>query len=116
MFSGLSAFLAAFRNRWLSLMSGSASVPFAIGAALFNDWQQILCLVASASFFFIASFHVWKAEWDRANGLAAQLVPKLGVVSSPRLWLAQEANSAGASHPRHYVQILISAATSTAVL
>lgn len=116
MFSGLSAFLAAFRNRWLSLMSGSASVPFAIGAVFFNDWQQILCLIAAGCFFFFASFLVWKAERDRADGLAMQFVPKLGVTESPRLWLGQEANAAGALHTRHYVQVLVSATASVAVV
>lgn len=83
MFRDLLAFLDAFRQRWLTLMSGGASVPFAIGAVLFNDWQRALCALAAALFFAYGAFLVWRREHDRANVLEARLKPQIEVNFEP---------------------------------
>jgi hypothetical protein len=83
MFVGMGAFIGAFRQRWSTLMSGGASVPFAIGAAFFNDWQQVLCVIAAASFFFYAAFILWRTERDKTAALEKRLEPKFKVGFEP---------------------------------
>lgn len=91
-------------------MSGGASVPFAVGAAFFNDWQQILCVTAAACFFFFAAYLVWKAERERADGLALRLTPRISV-GPIRMQEALQTNETYVL----YVQALISNISNTSI-
>ena len=108
-------YLDAFRGRWLSLMSGGASVPFAIGAVFATNWQQILCIIASILFSFVAGFLVWQREHPRAEGYAERLTPKIEV-SSPRILRATEHPPTRGVIHRHYIQLKVSPRTQAAVL
>jgi hypothetical protein len=83
MLTDLSAFFGAFRQRWLTLMSGAASVPFAFASAFLSSWQQVLSVAAAALFFFYAAFLVWRTDYRRANELDARLKPKFRVGFEP---------------------------------
>lgn len=71
-------------SRWFTLMSGGVSVPFAVaGIALGEGWAGSLSWTAGLLCFGLAAFLTWKAERERAAGLAARLEPKFDVGFEP---------------------------------
>lgn len=106
----------AISAHWFTLMSGSVSVPFAIAGVILGDkWQGTLCWGLGLLCFMLAAYFTWKRERQRADSLAARLVPKISV-GTPRLSEALESKLDGThARSRAYVQAQVSAATNTAV-
>jgi hypothetical protein len=61
-------FLKAFGGRWFILMSGPASVPAAVAAAVVSNsvWRVLLACTAIACFLFTA-YWIWRIERERRN-------------------------------------------------
>jgi hypothetical protein len=77
-------FVGAFRAHWLEAMSGSASVPFAIAAVIFQpQWQKVLLLGAAILCGWVAAFRVWRTERERADTLQERLRPIIDVFLDP---------------------------------
>jgi hypothetical protein len=82
--TGFGAFLRAFTGRWLILMSGAPSVPFALLALfLSNGSLQAVFGVLSAACALAACFLAWREERRRVLDLEERLRPKLDLVVDP---------------------------------
>jgi hypothetical protein len=72
--TNLWAFFAAFGHRWLTLMSGPLTVPFAALAVYLDQiWQKTVFGILAVLSGGVTSFIVWRAERARANELQASL-------------------------------------------
>jgi hypothetical protein len=70
-------FIAAFRGHWLEAMSGSFSVPFAIGAVFVSsDAAKIVMLAMAFGGAWWAAYTVWAAE-RRARNTADSRIAQL---------------------------------------
>lgn len=61
-------FLAAFNGHWFDLMSGGASVPFAIAAVFVEQtYQKVLLAGAAILCFVLAAYRIWATERKARN-------------------------------------------------
>src|SRR5258708_6511257 len=62
-------FLRAFGHHWLTLMSGSLSVPLLIATTFVSDWNKVGLLLLAAACLIFASFRVWRNQQQEITGL-----------------------------------------------
>lgn len=77
-FKDLWIYLRSFAKHWFTLMSGGASVPFAIaGAYVDGAVLKVILLVTALLCFVIATYTVWRPLKISNRSLRKQLKPKL---------------------------------------
>ena len=64
--TSIRAFIAAFREEWFTVISGSFSVPFVFLAAfLDNKYAQVIFLALAFSGAWFAAYRLWKLEREK---------------------------------------------------
>lgn len=66
---GFKAFLLAFGEHWLTLMSGPLTVPFTIAAVLAQGSYKTLFVTLAMTSAVFSSYRVWRKERQRVNDL-----------------------------------------------
>lgn len=75
--ASLRGFAKAFGAKWFALMSGGASVPFAIAALVLEGWQSILTGVLACICAFTGAYLVWRPERQKVVELTERLRRKI---------------------------------------
>jgi hypothetical protein len=77
--SSVTAFLKSFNGRWLAIMSGAFSVPFAALSAYNDSYVKIIFQALAFLSLFIAAYQLWKEERSERIALEERLTPKIKV-------------------------------------
>lgn len=82
--AGLRGFAKAFCAKWLALMSGGASVPFAVAALILDGWQSILTGVLAFVCALTGAYLIWRPERLKVAELTEKLRRKIKCTFDPQ--------------------------------